>query len=90
MKITPIRASGMGHPGSGPRRRQAGMAVIVVIALVTIVLVYIAGNLRTLHSLTGELRLLDKAQKQRLQADTGGASVRTNSLIKSDIPTTLK
>jgi hypothetical protein len=54
------------------------MAVIVVIALIAIVLVYIAGNIRVLHNLTGELRLLDKAQKQRLQTDVGAASVRTN------------
>ena len=81
MNITPIRASGMSHPGSGPRRRQEGMAVIVVIALVAIILVYIAGNIRTLHSLSGELRLIEKAQKQRLQA----ATVSTNSLPKSGI-----
>jgi hypothetical protein len=90
MKITPLRPLGMRHPGSSPRRRQEGMAVIVVIALVAIVLVYIAGNMRTLHSLSGELRLIEKAQKQRLQAATIPATVRTNSLRKSDVSTTLK
>jgi hypothetical protein len=61
-----------------------------VIALVAIILVYIAGNMRTLHSLSGELRLIEKAQKQRLQATAIGANIRTNSLPESDIPTTLK
>ena len=58
------------------------MAVIVVIALVAIVLIYIAGNMRVLYNLTGELRLIDKQQTQRLQTDAGGAGVRTNSLAK--------
>jgi hypothetical protein len=75
----------MGGSRSGPRRRQEGMAVIAVIALMSLVLVFVVGNLRALHSLSGELQLLEKQQKQRLQAATGGATVRTNSLLESEI-----
>ena len=38
--------------------------------------------MRVLYNLTGELRLIDKQQTQRLQTDAGGAGVRTNSLAK--------
>jgi len=72
------------------QRRQEGMAVIAVMALLSLVLVFVAGNLRAIHSLSGELRLLEKQQKQRLQAATGGARVITNSLPVSNVPTTLK
>ena len=50
----------------GSRRRggQDGMAVIVVLALLAIMLIYIAANLRTLSSLGAELKLLEKQQMQ--------------------------
>jgi hypothetical protein len=52
---------------SPPRPRPAGSAVIVVLALLAIMLVYVAGNLRTLNSLGRELRLLELQQTHRLQ-----------------------
>ena len=58
-----------------PRRRQSGSAVIVVMALLAILLVYVAGNIRTLSNLGRELRLLERQQTRRLQA----AAQRTNS-----------
>ena len=48
------------------RRRQHGSAVIVVIALVAIVLIYVAGNVRTLHFLTREVKLVEQRQVRRL------------------------
>jgi len=48
------------------RPRQRGSAVIVVIALLSIVLIYIAGNVRTLHFLTHEIRLVEQRQVRRL------------------------
>lgn len=90
MKIPLVCKSRMGGSRSGPRFRQEGMAVIAVIALMSLVLVFVVGNLRALHSLSGELQLLEKQQKQRLQAATGSAKVITNSLPVSDVPTTLK
>jgi len=68
------------------RRRQAGSAVIVVIALLAIILVYVAGNLRTLNSLGRELKLLERQQTRRLQtvAQTANSSpaitVATNTV----------
>ena len=59
---------------SRSRRRQSGSAVIVVIALLAILLVYVAGNIRTLSNLGRELRLLERQQTRRLQ----GAALRTN------------
>jgi hypothetical protein len=56
-------------------RRQSGSAVIVVIALLAIILIYVAGNLRTLTHLGRELKLLERQQIRRIQ----GASPRTNS-----------
>ena len=50
------------------RRRQHGSAVIVVIALVAIVLIYVAGNVRTLHFLTREVKLVEQRQVRRLAA----------------------
>jgi len=67
-----------------PRRRQQGMAVIVVMALVAILLIYLAGNLRTLYSLSRELKLLDQKQTRRLASTT----VRTNSIAQIVIPGT--
>ncbi|MEI6786594.1 MAG: hypothetical protein WCQ21_37440 [Verrucomicrobiota bacterium] len=58
-----------------PRQRQSGSAVIVVMALLAILLVYVAGNIRTLSHLGRELRLLERQQTRRLQT----AALRTNS-----------
>jgi hypothetical protein len=64
--------------GLTARRRQKGMAVIVVLALVSLVLVYVAANLRTLHHLTSDLKLIERAQKQRLQSVTEAGGSATN------------
>ena len=74
MKFPPFHASRFTHHVSRPPRRQSGSAVIVVMALLAIILVYVAGNLRTLTSLGRELKLLERQQIRRLQS----ASPRTN------------
>jgi len=48
--------------------------VIVVMALLAIILIFVAGNLRTLTNLGRELKLLERQQIRRLQS----ASPRTN------------
>ena len=71
-----------------PRHRghHSGSAVIVIMALLAIILVYVAANLRTLNVLGAELRLLEKQQTRRLQSATQAtnappaARVGTNSL----------
>jgi len=49
------------------RHRQGGMAVIVVLALLALILIYVAANLRALSSLEGEIRLVEKRQIRRLE-----------------------
>ena len=61
---------------SRPPRRQSGSAVIVVMALLAIILIYVAGNLRTLTNLGRELKLLERQQIHRLQ----NVAPRTNSV----------
>ncbi|MGO8929017.1 MAG: hypothetical protein ACLQU3_19295 [Limisphaerales bacterium] len=89
MNLSPVHASGITHhlsPGARCRRRQSGSAVIVVIALLAIILVYVAGNLRTLYNLNRELNLLERQQTRRLQraAQTTNAppaiTIATNSV----------
>ena len=85
MKIPIARGSrAIGSGGSpyraSPPRGNEGMAVIVVLALVSIIMIYLAFNLRTLACLEHELRLLDRQQTRRLHAatlSTAGQS-RTN------------
>jgi len=61
-------------------RRNEGMAVIVVLILVSIIMIYLAFNLHTLACLDRELRLLDRQQTRRLQAASLSAAgqSRTN------------
>ena len=71
MNLPPLHASRftLHLPRPTPRRRrEGGSAVIVVMALLAIILVYVAGNLRTLNSLGRELKLLEHQQTRRLQA----------------------
>src|SRR5262245_51823439 len=53
---------------SRSRLSQRGMAVIVVLALVSILLIYAACNIKTLANLGRELRLLEQQQVRRLQS----------------------
>jgi hypothetical protein len=47
-------------------RDQDGMAVIVVIAFLSILLIFVAGNLRMLHLLRNDLKLIEQQQTNRL------------------------
>jgi hypothetical protein len=53
---------------------EQGIAVIVVLVLIVIVLIFLMGNVRTFHSLSGELKLLEKQQTKRLQAKAGAGT----------------
>ena len=46
------------------------MAVILVITLISLILIYISINVRTLHNLGRELKRIDQHQVRRLQART--------------------
>jgi hypothetical protein len=76
MNLSPHHASRFTHHVSPSPRHQSGSAVIVVIALLALILVYVAGNLRTINSLGRELKLLERQQTRRLQS----ATQKTNTL----------
>jgi hypothetical protein len=89
MKLLPPHASRITHHVSRSRHGQSGSAVIVVMALLAIILVYVAGNLKTLANLGRELKLLERQQIRRLQ----NASLKTNAppaitISTNDVPGT--
>ena len=53
------------HPAH--RERREGMAVIIVLALISIVMIFLAFNLRTLACLGRELRFMEQQQLRRLE-----------------------
>ena len=69
------------RPLPAPRGQQAS-AVLVVLALVAIVLVYIAANSRTLYLLGREVKLVERQQIRRLEL----TSPTTNSVHKVQRP----
>ena len=72
MIITKMRSNKTGWRRS--KRKEAGSAVLVVIALIAIIFIYIAANLSALHNLHRELRLIEKRQIQRLQTRPGSGA----------------
>jgi hypothetical protein len=50
------------------KQRQGGVAVIVMLALLSILLIYITANVRSLAVLQRELSLTEQRQIQRLKA----------------------
>jgi len=58
-------------------RQQDGMAVIVVIAFLSILLIFVAGNLRMLHLLRKDLKLIEQQQTNRLAV----AGIVTNATV---------
>jgi len=75
-----------------PRRRQQGMAVIVVLALLGIMLLYVGVNTRSLRDLGRELKLLERQQIKRLSNRTAFTNasvttVRTNASSVAPVPT---
>jgi hypothetical protein len=60
MKTSQIRTS------LRERQRQGGVAVIVMLALLSIILIYITANIRSLTVLERELKLTEQRQIHRL------------------------
>ncbi len=52
---------------SPPRQRQKGVALVVILALLSIMLLYVTANTRSLYHLGRELKLLEQRQIQRLE-----------------------
>jgi hypothetical protein len=66
------------------RKRKAGVAAIVMLALLALVLAFIFANLRTLSDLRGELKIIEQKQIHRLNhpatnAPAGSATVPATS-----------
>ena len=59
MKVSRHRQGGNHH------QHERGMAVIVVIALLSIIFLYVMFNARTLHYLKRDLRLVEQQQTNR-------------------------
>ena len=67
------------------RRNRDGSAVIVVIAILSILLIFIAGNIRTLHLLRNDLRFIETQQTNRLATTV---LTTTNAALSSSNPPT--
>jgi len=61
------------------QRRQSGVAIIVILAMLSIMLVYMTANLQSVHHLGRELKLLEQRQVQRLNS----RSPATNSVTET-------
>jgi hypothetical protein len=55
---------------------EQGSAVIVIMVLLGLMLLYVGANLKTLHFMSRELKLIEKHQVRRLEAATRPANVR--------------
>jgi len=63
-------------------RRNHGSAVVVMIVLLGLMLIFVFANVKTLHFMNRELKLIEKRQLQRLSATVSAtnhiAQTRTN------------
>ena len=70
MKIAPANSFAVRRRRHG----QQGMAVIVVILIISILLIYIGGNLRTLHLMRQDLKQIEQKQVSRFKATPLGTN----------------
>jgi hypothetical protein len=63
-------------------RREQGSAAMVVIAILAIVLLYVAANLRTLEHLNREIKLVERRQVHRLER----CRVESNTVTQAVAP----
>jgi len=64
------------HESRTTNHSRSGMAVILVLAFLAIILIYLAGNARTLFWLERDLKLVEQKQVQRLAT----TNIKTNSI----------
>lgn len=55
-------------PSSSPRRRERGVAVIVVLALLAILMLYVTANVRSLRIMSQEIKLVEQRQLRHWNA----------------------
>ncbi len=75
MNFPILRASRRALHASRRYQGRSGSAVIVVLALLAIMLVYVAANTKTLYHLSRELKLVERHQIHRLEK----AALATNA-----------
>jgi len=67
-------------PASTQSRRQDGVAVLVILVLLSVMLLYVMANVKSVHLLGRELKQIEQRQVQRwnsMAAETNSVS-RTN------------
>jgi hypothetical protein len=70
-------------------RRDHGSAVVVMIVLLGLMLIFVFANVKTLHFMSRELKLIEKRQIQRLSATTPATHQNTadsTNVIPSTTP----
>ena len=85
LPVFPHHASRFAFRTRRGRRREDGIAVIVVLALIVMVLIFLMGNVRTFHSLDRELKLLEKQQTKRLQVKALSAATNVPAPVKLEL-----
>ncbi len=74
--------------GPRPRHQEGGFATLIIIVILSLLLIYLMGNVRTLHYLGRDLRMVEVQQQRRLQRQapvlvttfqTAGFATATNS-----------
>jgi hypothetical protein len=66
------------NPKAARQHRQGGLAVILVLALLSVVLVCIASNLKTLYRLDREVKLVEHQQLRRLNVISAANAAALN------------
>lgn len=66
-------------PNRNRRPDQRGFLVIALLAIITIMLIYIAANLAVLAALKRDIRLVEQKQVQRLNKSFPTAAASTNA-----------
>jgi len=64
-------------------RRNHGSAVVVMIVLLGLMLVFVLANLKTLHFMDRELKLIEKRQLQRLSTMALATNTSPQALTNS-------
>jgi type II secretory pathway component PulJ len=64
---------------SSCRHQRGFFLIVVMLALVTIMLIYVMANLRILAALKRDIRIVEQKQVQRLEKLTPSALVVTNA-----------
>ncbi len=73
-------------PNRHRRHRERGFLVIAMLAIISIMLVYIAANLHVLAALKRDIRLVEQKQVQRLNRSFPSAPVATTNDAPIAIP----